>query len=107
MAQNSTTTATQDQIIDAIRGSHEATLEACRSWAKTFTTVTPSVFDAYPSKFDNFFGFAEKLYSAQRDFSLGFFEASAEMGRALPDTAKRATAAAEKSAENVRSASSK
>ncbi|MGI8775833.1 MAG: hypothetical protein ACR2LJ_00240 [Acidimicrobiales bacterium] len=105
MAQNTNTntTATQDQIIGAIRTSQEATVEAYKSWAKTFTTVTPSLFEAVPPKFDNFFGFAEKLYTAQKDFSLGLFEAAAEMSKDLPDTAKRATAAA----ENARSAASK
>lgn len=104
MAQNTTgTTATQDQIIGAIRTSQEATVEAYRSWAKTFTTVTPSMFEAFPPKFDNFFGFAEKLYTAQRDFSLSLVEVAAEMTKDLPDTAKRATAAA----ENARTAATK
>jgi len=104
MAQNTNTTATQDQIIGAIRTSQDATVEACKSWAKTFTTVTPSMFEAFPPKFDNFFGFAEKLYTAQRDFSLSLFEAAAEMSKDLPDTAKRATAAAE---NNARTAATK
>lgn len=90
-----TTTATQEQVLEAIRSSQDATVNAVRTWAKTFTIVTPSMFDVVPPKFDNFFGYAEKMWAAQRDFSLNLFEAAAEMGRALPDTAKRATAAAE------------
>jgi|GEM_PF-6707484 len=103
MSPSNSTTATQDRIIESIRSSQEATVEACRSWAKTFTTVTPTMFEAFPPRFDNYVGFAEKLWSAQRDFSTNLFEAAAELGRALPDTAKRATAAA----ENARTTASK
>lgn len=95
---DNTTTATQDQVIGSIRSAQDATVNAFRSWAKTFTTVAPTMFDTLPSKFDNLFGYVDKMWATQRDFVVNLFEAGAEMGQALPDTAKRAAAAAAESA---------
>ncbi len=99
------TTAVQDQVLEAIRESQEATVDACRTWARTFTAVTPKVAEAFATpKVDNYFGFAEKLWGYQRDFTVKLFEAAAEMGRAVPEAANRASAA---SADRARAAASK
>lgn len=93
------TTTSQDQVLDSIRTSQEASVNAVRSWAETVAKVTPNVFDLYGTpKFDNAFGYAEKLWAAQRDFYVNMFEAAAPVANAAGQAARRvATSASPKS----------
>lgn len=89
-------TGVQDKVLGAMRTSQEATVNVCRTWAQTFASVTPSVFEVLsPPKTDYYTGFAQRLWDSQRDFVLDMFEVAADLGRAVPESAKRAAAAAE------------
>jgi hypothetical protein len=111
MPQDTRTTALQEQVLNSIRKSQDATLDAVRAWAETIATVTPNMFQFFgiPNQ-ENVFSFTEKLLASQRDFVSGLFEAAVTAGQAAPEAARQATASAGRaasSAENARPAPAK
>src|SRR5882724_7120228 len=93
--QDSRVTAARDQVLEAIRTTQEATVNVWRTWAQTFASVTPSMFDVLVTPKDSFSGFAEKLWGNQRDFFVSLSEVASDIGRAMPETARRSAAAAD------------
>jgi hypothetical protein len=92
------TTPLQEQVLETITTAQDATLKVFRGWTKTLAS-TPNINDLFTvPKVDTFYGFAEKVWAAQRDFIVGLLEVATEAGKTVPDnvkrTAERATHAA-------------
>ena len=69
----------QDQILSAVRTGQEATLHLAKTWAETFVSVTPNLFDPrIVSNLHNYEGFAERLWSTNRGFVVGLFKIAAD-----------------------------
>lgn len=77
------TTAIQDQVLDIVRQSQDATVKAVQAWSENVAKIAPSLptlpgVPAVPyaqdlpkadEVIDLGFGFAERLLSTQRDFA--------------------------------------
>ncbi len=78
--------AAQDQILEGIRQSQNAAVEAVKIWAKAVEKVTPAIpavsvpfADELPKPaqiVESAFDFAQKLLVAQREFTLRVLEAA-------------------------------
>ena len=69
----------QDQILNTVRTGQEATLHLAKTWAEMFVSVTPNLFDPrIVSGLHNYEGFAERLWSTNRDFVVGLFKIAAD-----------------------------
>ncbi|HEY2667584.1 MAG TPA: hypothetical protein VGK51_12175, partial [Actinomycetota bacterium] len=65
----------QDQILSTVRTGQEATLHLARTWAATFASVTPDLFDPRAvSNLRDYEEFAGRLWSRNLDFVLGLFK---------------------------------
>ncbi len=94
-----TTKEIQDKVYAGIEVGQRAAVEVARSWAETVETLfsklpeLPFSDPPRPSQvLENAFGFSERVFAANRDFTSRFFEA------VLPAT--RAAAAGTQSAAN-------
>ena len=69
----------QEQVLDAIKQSQEATLRAVKAWSESAASLTPNfpelpampLLDALPKPkevSEQFFDFAQKLLSSQQEF---------------------------------------
>ena len=82
----------QDQILSAVRTGQEATLHLAKTWAETFVSVTPNLFDPrIVSNLHNYEGFAERLWSTNRDFVVGLFKIASDFGKKGPESGKQVT----------------
>ena len=95
-----TSTIVQDQVLDSIKTLETATLSVLKGWTKTLSSA-PSIAEfSAPPKLDTYFGFAEKLWTSQKEFLVSLLEVATEAGKTVPDAvrkgAERATAAAPK-----------
>ena len=89
--------AVQDQVLDGVRKSQQAIVEAVQAWADTVKRLTPEVPSAAkvteqmpePAELiDNAFDFASQLLAAQRQFAHDVLAAATP----APEPAKRSTA---------------
>jgi hypothetical protein len=88
------TAAVQEQILDTVKTAQDATLKVFRGWTKTIASA-PTAAEFYtPPKPESLYAFAEKMWTAQRDFFVSLMEVATEAGKAFPETVKRATTAA-------------
>jgi len=72
----------QEQFFTAVKTSQEATLHLAQTWLQAFISVTPNLFDtSIASSLDSCYGFAEKLWSTNRDFLVSLFEIASEYGK--------------------------
>jgi hypothetical protein len=79
----------QDQILYAVRTGQEATLHLAKTWVETFASVTPKFFDRFtPPKMDEYYGFAEKLWSRNCDFVVSLLEIASDFGKSVPEAGK-------------------
>jgi hypothetical protein len=108
MPQDTRTNALQEQVLKSIRTSQEATLTVVRSWAETVASVTPNMFQflGIPNQ-EEVLNFTQQVLASQRDFLSGLFEATAAASQAGPESARQATAAASRAADNARQPASK
>lgn len=85
-------TALQDELLNSITTVQDAALKVVRGWAKTLTTTAPPTSSELLStpKIDQYYNFAEKLWSVQRDFVVNLLEVATEAGKTIPDQVKRA-----------------
>ena len=91
MATDTATTPIQDQFLESLTTAHDATLKILKGWTKTLSS-TPNMNDLFSMpRVDTFYGFAEKVWSAQRDFMVGLLETATEAGKTVPDNVKRTT----------------
>lgn len=64
-----TQNAAQDRILQAVKASQDASVQAVRSWAEAVATVVPRVPElVYPDRPDHAFDFAAKLWASQVEF---------------------------------------
>jgi hypothetical protein len=87
MADTRTTTQeVQNEILDAVRKSQDAMVDAIKRWAETIQSLTPSIpvpnlpyADKLPKPEDvvaNAYGFAEQLLVSQRNFAESVLQAT-------------------------------
>ena len=82
----------QDQILNAVRTGQEATLHLAKTWVQTFVSVTPNLFDQRTmSNLNNYQGFAERLWSTNRDFLVSLAELASDFGKKGPESTKQVT----------------
>ncbi len=85
-------TTVQDQVLETITTAQDATLKVLKGWTHTLAHMPPaSEFYATP-KLDGFYGFAEKVWAAQKDFVVKLLEVATEAGKTVPENLKKATA---------------
>ncbi|MGH9155806.1 MAG: hypothetical protein ACRD1K_08255 [Acidimicrobiales bacterium] len=88
------TASVQEKILEAVRVSQDATVKAYRTWAETAAACMPNVAELWSApKTESIFGFADKMWTSQKDFVARLYEAAAPMTATAPDTARRAGAA--------------
>ena len=93
-------TAVQDQVLETITTAQDATLKVLKGWTDTLSSA-PTLSEFYSApKMDKFYGFAEKLWSTEKDFFVKLLEVATEAGKKVPDAAK-------KTAERAASAATK
>ena len=84
-------TAVQEQVLETIHTAQDATLKVLKGWTHTLATMPP-VTEMYPApKIDGFYGFAEKVWAAQKDFVVKLLEVATEAGKTVPENLKKAT----------------
>ena len=94
----------QDEILNTVRKSQAAVVEAIQTWAGAVQSVTPSLpelnvpfADKLPRPQDlvaSAYDFAEQLLASQRTFAEDVLKATAPLLPAAPDASARKTAAA-------------
>ncbi|MGH9281220.1 MAG: hypothetical protein ACRD12_24445 [Acidimicrobiales bacterium] len=63
------TNVAQERILQAVKASQDASVQAVRSWAEAVATVVPRVPElVYPDRPDYAFEFASKLWASQVEF---------------------------------------
>lgn len=63
------TNVAQERILQAVKASQDASVQAVRKWAETWATVVPRVPElVYPDRPDHAFEFATKLWASQLEF---------------------------------------
>jgi hypothetical protein len=88
------TTALQEELLSSITTIQDATLKVAKGWTKTLSTIPASTEMFTPPKMDGYYGFAEKLFSVQKDFIVSLMEVATEAGKSVPEHVKRTAAAA-------------
>jgi hypothetical protein len=105
MAETRTTTQeVQAEILDTVRKSQEAMVEAIKRWAETIQSITPSIpvpslpyTDKLPKPEEfvaNAYDFAEQLLASQRTFAESVLHATKPLTIGKNGTAPKAGAAA-------------
>jgi len=100
MADTRTTTQeVQSEILDAVRKSQDAMVDAIKRWAETIQSLTPSIpvpnmpyADKLPKPEDvvaNAYNFAEQLLTSQRKFAENVLEATKPLGAKEGPAAKK------------------
>jgi len=87
-------TAVQDQVLETITTTQEATLKVLKGWTDTLASA-PGLSEYYVApKVDTFYAFAEKLWATEKEFFVKLLEVATEAGKKFPDAAKKAASAA-------------
>lgn len=97
---NESTTVAQERILQAVKASQEASVQAVRSWAEAVATVVPRVPElVYPDRPDHTFDFATKLWASQVEYLTKVVDAATSplVGTAREVGPKAAAAASGKS----------
>jgi hypothetical protein len=105
MAETRTTSQeVQSEILDTVRKSQEAMVEAIKRWAETIQSITPSIpvptlpyADKLPKPEEfvaNAYDFAEQLLASQRTFAESVLQATKPLTVGKNGTAPKAGAAA-------------
>ena len=86
----------QDEILNAVRKSQEAVIDAIRSWSETIQSITPKIpavpvpgADKLPKPEEvvaSAYDFAEKLLASQRKFAEDVVKATGSLLPATEDT---------------------
>lgn len=86
----------QDEILNTVRKSQEAVIDAIRSWSETIQSITPKLpavplpgADKLPKPEDvvaSAYDFAEQLLASQRKFAEEVVKATASLAPATEDT---------------------
>jgi len=85
----------QDRILSTVKTGQEATLHLAEAWLQTFASLTPKLFDSLTMpNLDNYYGFAERLWSTNRNFVVSMLEIASDVGKRVPQAAKSAAVAA-------------
>ena len=88
----------QDEVLNSVRRSQEAVIDALKSWAETIQSITPKLpavplpgADKLPKPEDvvaSAYDFAEQLLASQRKFAEEVVKATASLAPATEDTTK-------------------
>jgi hypothetical protein len=88
----------QDEILNTVRKSQEAMIDAIRSWSESIQSITPKLpavplpgADKLPKPEDvvaSAYDFAEQLLASQRKFAEEVVKATASLAPATEDTTK-------------------
>ena len=91
----------QDEILNTVRKSQEAVIDAIRSWSETIQSITPKLpavplpgADKLPKPEDvvaSAYDFAEQLLASQRKFAEEVVKATVSLAPATEDTTKDTT----------------
>jgi hypothetical protein len=82
----------QDQILSAVKTGQEATLHLAKTWVETVASVTPKPFGTVTTpKLDDYYGFAERLWSRNCDFVVSLLEIATAFGKSVPEAGKATT----------------
>ncbi|HEU5392184.1 MAG TPA: hypothetical protein VFV73_40465 [Streptosporangiaceae bacterium] len=98
MASTTTTQGLQDEVLNTVRKSQEAVIDAIRTWAETVQSITPKLpvvpvpgADKLPKPEEvvaSAYDFAEQLLASQRKFAEEVVKATASLMPATEDTTK-------------------
>ena len=100
----STSQEVQSEILDAVRKSQDAMVDAIKRWAETVQSITPSIpvpnlpyTDKLPKPEEfvaNAYDFAEQLLASQRTFAEHVLQATKQLTPGKSGTASKASPAA-------------
>jgi hypothetical protein len=63
-----------------------------KTWVDTFASVTPKLFDTVTMpNLDDYYGFAERMWSRNCDFVVSLLEIATAFGRNMPEPGKAPT----------------
>ncbi|MEO6121048.1 MAG: hypothetical protein ABIW46_05170 [Acidimicrobiales bacterium] len=92
MTDTETITTVQEKILEAVKVSQDATVKAYKMWAEAAAALVPNVAEMWSVPKTDAFGFAEKMWTSQKDFVARLYEAAAPVTTTGPETARRAAA---------------
>jgi hypothetical protein len=102
------TTKAQEKVLQAVRESQDASVQAVRRWSEGVASVVPTIPDLFaPERPEQAFAFVTRLWASQWEFATKLLEAAAgPLSQAAGDGMQRAAseAASQTSSQAARAA---